>query len=172
MSITSRYSSEQTSAYAFAIDTDTDEQIMFLNRDLTRLQETLRPVLDETEFRYVFQGLGCSLSASLIRSVRRFHRISESGVMKMCRNIFSIEQVLAQIGLVGDAELMRAHRFYEFLSLVQPEDLLSLVEEYGTDYTEEDYLRLLQLQYRSSFENEDFDLKQYEQLIKKAFRPQ
>ena len=136
----------ETSAYAFAIVMDTDEQIISLNLDLTRLQETLRPVLDETEFRYVFRGLGCFLSASLIRSVPRFDQISESGAMKMCRNIFSIEQVLAQIGLAGDAELMRAQRFREFLSLARPEDLLSLVEEYGTDYTEEDSLQLLQSQ--------------------------
>ena len=162
----------QTSAYAFAIDIDPDEQIMLFNRDLTHLQETLQSVLNETKFRFLFQGLGFVLSTILIRSLPRFHRISESGVLKMCRNIFSIEQILAQIGLVGDAELMRAHRFYEFLSLVEPEDLVSLVEEYGGEYTEQDYLHLLQLQYRSSFEDEDFDLKQYEQLIQQAFHPQ
>ncbi|CAM4843308.1 unnamed protein product, partial [Rotaria magnacalcarata] len=80
------------SHYASVIDTDPDENIMRLNHDLTRLQETLHSSLNEKKFSFLFQGLGFVLATILIRSAPRFIRISETGVTKMCRNIFAIEQ--------------------------------------------------------------------------------
>ena len=55
-----------------AIDTDPDENIMTLNRDLTRLQETLNSSLNEKKFSFLFQGLGFVLATILIRSAPRF----------------------------------------------------------------------------------------------------
>ena len=67
----------------------------------------------------------------------------------MCRNIFTIEQTLTQIRTVGDAELMRAHQYYELLYATKPDEIIAVIEEHGPEYTEQDYLNLLQLQYRS-----------------------
>ena len=55
----------------------------------------------------------------------------------------------------------------------KPDDILNIIEEHGTEYTEIDYLNLLQLQYRSlsTNEKENFDLKKYEQLIKQTLMP-
>ncbi|CAF3461997.1 unnamed protein product [Rotaria socialis] len=163
-----------TSHYAYAIDTDHDENIMSLNRDLTHLQETLSSSLNEKKFSFLFQGLGFVLATILIRSSPRFNRINTLGVTKMCRNIFSIEQTLTQIQTVGDAELMRAHRYYESLYAIKPEEILNTIAEHGLEYSEQDYLNLLQLQYRSLSvnEREHFDLSQYEQLVKEALHPQ
>ncbi|CAF1123910.1 unnamed protein product [Rotaria sordida] len=159
--------------YAYAIDTDLDENIMALNRDLTHLQETLNSSLNEKKFSFLFQGLGFVLATILIRSSPRFNRINELGVTKICRNIFAIEQTLTQIRTVGDAELMRAHQYYELLYAIKPEDILHIIEEHGQEYSEQDYLHLLQLQSRSlsSDERENFDLSKYEQLVKTAFNP-
>jgi exocyst complex component 4 len=159
--------------YAYSIDTDPDESIMSLNRDLTRLQETLSSSLNEKKFSFLFQGLGFVLATILIRSLPRFNRISELGVTKMCRNIFAIEQTLAQIRTVGDAELMRAHQYYELLYATKPEEIIDVIEEHGVEYAEQDYLHLLQLQHRSfsSSERGNFDLNKYEQLIKNALHP-
>ncbi|CAF3633426.1 unnamed protein product [Rotaria socialis] len=163
-----------TSHYAYVIDTDHDENIMSLNRDLTHLQETLSSSLNEKKFSFLFQGLGFVLATILIRSSPRFNRINTLGVTKMCRNIFSIEQTLTQIQTVGDAELMRAHRYYESLYAIKPEEILNTIAEHGLEYSEQDYLNLLQLQYRSLSvnEREHFDLSQYEQLVKEALHPQ
>ena len=108
----------------------------------------------------------------LFRSTR-FVRISESGVTKMCRNIFAIEQTLTQIRTVGDAELMRAHRFYELLYATKPDEIIDVIEEHEPEYTEQDYINLLQLKHRSfpASESGNFDLSKYEQLIKKALHP-
>jgi exocyst complex component 4 len=91
----------------------------------------------------------------------------------MCRNIFAIEQTLTQIRTVGDAELMRAHQYYELLYTTKPEEILDIIEEHGVEYGEQDYLHLLQLQHRSFSSNEraNFDLNRYEQLIKNALHP-
>jgi exocyst complex component 4 len=159
--------------YSYVIDTDPDENVMALNRDLTRLQETLNLTLNEKKFSFLFQGLGFVLSTILIRSSTRFNRISELGVTKMCRNIFTIEQTLSQIRTVGDAELMRAHQYYELLYATKPEEIIDIIEEHGPEYTEQDYLHLLQLQHRSfrTSERGNFDLNKYEQLIKQALNP-
>ncbi len=159
--------------YSYAIDTDPDENVMGLNRDLTRLQETLSSTLNEKKFSFLFQGLGFVLSTILIRSATRFNRISELGVTKMCRNIFTIEQTLSQIRTVGDAELMRAHQYYELLYATKPEEIIDVIEEHGPEYAEQDYLNLLQLQHRSfrMSERGNFDINKYEQLIKEALHP-
>lgn len=161
------------SHYASVIDTDPDENIMTLNRDLTRLQETLNASMNENKFSFLFQGLGFVLATILIRSAPRFVRISETGVTKMCRNIFAIEQTLTQIRTVGDAELMRAHRFYELLYATKPDEIIDVIEEHGPEYTEQDYINLLQLKHRSfpASESGNFDLSKYEQMIKKALHP-
>ena len=155
--------------YAYTIESDFDENIILLNRDLILFQETLQPILNEKKFSFLFQGLSCVLSTSLIHGLSRFSRISEVGVTKMCQNIFSIEQTLAQNEIVSDGELIRARRFYEFLSTRKAEEILQLIEENGNEYSEQDYLNLLELQYRSSFFNEDFHLSQYQQSIKLYF---
>ena len=163
-----------TIPYAYLIEIDPDEHILGLSRDLTRLQETLKSTLSEQTFAFLFQGLGFVLSANLIQSITRFNRISETGATKMCRNILTIEQTLAPLGTVGDAELMRAHRFYKLLEEVKPEEIINIIEEYGSEYSEQDYLNLLKLQYRSfrASEGGNFDLDHYEQLVKEALRPQ
>ena len=161
------------SHYASVIDTDPDENIMTLNRDLTRLQETLHSSMNEKKFSFLFQGLGFVLATILIRSAPRFVRISETGVTKMCRNIFAIEQTLTQIRTVGDAELMRAHRFYELLYATKPDEIIDVIEEHGPEYLEQDYINLLQLKHRSfpASESGNFELSKYEQMIKKALNP-
>jgi exocyst complex component 4 len=161
------------SHYSSVIDTDPDENIMTLNRDLTRLQETLHSSLNEKKFSFLFQGLGFVLATILIRAAPRFNRLSETGVTKMCRNIFAIEQTLTQIRTVGDAELMRAHRYYELLYATKPDEILTAITEHGPEYTEQDYIHLLQLKHRSfpASESGNFDLNNYEQMIKKALNP-
>ena len=83
--------------------------------------------------------------------------------------LFSIEQTLVQNEIISDGELIRARRFYEFLLTRKAEEILELIEENGNDYSEQDYLNLLDLQYRISFFNEDFHLSQYQQSIKLYF---
>lgn len=160
-----------TTPYAYTIDPDPDENLLGLNRDLIRLQEYLQSALHPSKYDLLVQGLPFALANALIRSLPRFQRISESGVMKMLRNIFSLEQTLAQIGIVGDTELMRAHQFYEFLHTIKPEEILRVIEEHRNEYSEQDYLNLIQLFHRNLPSSETFDLKGYEQAIKQVFHP-
>jgi exocyst complex component 4 len=94
----------------------------------------------------------------------RFVRLSEAGVKKMCRNIFAIEQTLTQIRTVSDAELMRAHRYYELLYAMKPDDIIAVIEEQEPEYTQQDYIHLVQLKPRifPVGESGNFDLTKYE----------
>ncbi|CAF1616904.1 unnamed protein product, partial [Rotaria magnacalcarata] len=85
----------------------------------------------------------------------------------------SLEQTLTQIRTVGDAELMRAHRYYELLYATKPDEIIAVIEEHRSEYTEHDYIYLLQLKHLSfpASESVNFDLNKYEQMIKKALHP-
>ncbi|CAF1295033.1 unnamed protein product [Rotaria magnacalcarata] len=79
------------SHYEYVDDTDSDENTMTLSCDLTRLQETLHPSLNEKKFSFLFQSLGFILATILICSAPHFNHITETDVAKIYRNIFAIE---------------------------------------------------------------------------------
>lgn len=51
------------------------------------------------------QGLGHLISCILINGAQYFKRISESGIKKMCRNIFVLQQNLTNITMSREADL-------------------------------------------------------------------
>lgn len=50
-------------------------------------------------------GLGHLISCILINGAHYFKRISESGIKKMCRNIFILQQNLTNITMSREADL-------------------------------------------------------------------
>lgn len=50
-------------------------------------------------------GLGHLISCILINGAQYFRRISESGIKKMCRNIFVLQQNLTNITMSREADL-------------------------------------------------------------------
>lgn len=50
-------------------------------------------------------GLGHLISCILINGAQYFKRISESGIKKMCRNIFVLQQNLTNITMSREADL-------------------------------------------------------------------
>lgn len=52
-----------------------------------------------------FTGLGHLISCILINGAHYFKRISESGIKKMCRNIFILQQNLTNITMSREADL-------------------------------------------------------------------
>ena len=106
---------ENNTSYAGDLDTDPDECVLNMNRDLHRIYEHLRRALQEPKVNYVFDALGFMIATIFIRAVKNFKKISKHGIAKMCRNIFHVEQNLSAIRTKSDPHLMKAHRFYELL---------------------------------------------------------
>jgi len=76
-------------------------------------------------------------------------KISESGVKKICRNIFTIQQALTNITMNREPALDQARQYFELL-YQRPEGLVASVEESGPRYTFDDYMVALALSYRYS----------------------
>jgi hypothetical protein len=139
---------ENNTSYTGDIDTDPDESVLNMNRDLHRIYEHLSRSLQESKVNYVFDALGFMIASIFIRAIKNFKKISSHGIAKMCRNIFHVEQNLSAIRMKSDPHLMRAHRFYELL-YKKPEELLNHLMEHEIEFKKQDYINLLNLIYKS-----------------------
>lgn len=138
-------------SYSGDLDTDPDEFILQMNRDLHRIHEHLQRSLSEIKVNYVFDALGFMLSQIFIRGIKNIKKMSQHGIAKMLRNIFNIEQNLSAIRTKSDPYLMKAHKFYELL-YKKPEELLEYLQDHNNSnelIILNDYINLLNLIYRS-----------------------
>ncbi|XP_063074092.1 exocyst complex component 4 [Engraulis encrasicolus] len=127
---------------------DYDPLVVKLNKDISAIEEVMGASLQQHKFQYIFEGLGHLISCILINGAQYFKRISESGIKKMCRNIFALQQNLTNITMSREADLDFARQYYEMLYNT-PDELLHLVVDQGVRYTELEYTNALSLLHRS-----------------------
>uniref|UniRef100_A0A3P8VFX6 Exocyst complex component Sec8 n=1 Tax=Cynoglossus semilaevis TaxID=244447 RepID=A0A3P8VFX6_CYNSE len=127
---------------------DYDPLVVKLNKDISAIEEAMGAALQQHKFQYIFEGLGHLISCILINGAQYFKRISESGIKKMCRNIFVLQQNLTNITMSREADLDFARSYYEMLYNTADE-LLNLVVDQGVRYTELEYINALSLLHRS-----------------------
>ncbi|XP_065528890.1 exocyst complex component 4 [Lathamus discolor] len=127
---------------------DYDPLVVRLNKDISAIEEAMSASLQQHKFQYIFEGLGHLISCILINGAHYFKRISESGIKKMCRNIFILQQNLTNITMSREADLDFARQYYEMLYNTADE-LLNLVVDQGVKYTELEYIYALNLLHRS-----------------------
>uniref|UniRef100_A0A9L0RH22 Exocyst complex component Sec8 n=1 Tax=Equus caballus TaxID=9796 RepID=A0A9L0RH22_HORSE len=127
---------------------DYDPLVVKLNKDISAIEEAMSASLQQHKFQYIFEGLGHLISCILINGAQYFRRISESGIKKMCRNIFVLQQNLTNITMSREADLDFARQYYEMLYNTADE-LLNLVVDQGVKYTELEYIHALTLLQRS-----------------------
>uniref|UniRef100_A0A8C6P6F9 Exocyst complex component Sec8 n=1 Tax=Nothobranchius furzeri TaxID=105023 RepID=A0A8C6P6F9_NOTFU len=127
---------------------DYDPLVVKLNKDISAIEEAMGAAIQQHKFQYIFEGLGHLISCILINGAQYFKRISESGIKKMCRNIFVLQQNLTNITMSREADLDFARQYYEMLYNTADE-LLNLVVDQGVRYTELEYINALSLLHRS-----------------------
>ncbi|KAJ8269185.1 hypothetical protein COCON_G00117920 [Conger conger] len=127
---------------------DYDPLVVKLNKDISAIEEVMGAALQQHKFQYIFEGLGHLISCILINGAQYFKRISESGIKKMCRNIFVLQQNLTNITMSREADLDFARQYYEML-YNSADELLNLVVDQGVRYTELEYINALSLLHRS-----------------------
>ncbi|MCJ8743002.1 hypothetical protein PDJAM_G00088700 [Pangasius djambal] len=133
---------------ANAASMDYDPLVVKLNKDISAIEEVMGAALQQHKFQYIFEGLGHLISCILINGAQYFKRISESGIKKMCRNIFVLQQNLTNITMSREADLDFARQYYEMLYNTADE-LLNLVVDQGVRYSELEYINALSLLHRS-----------------------
>ncbi|KAG8191429.1 hypothetical protein JTE90_020682 [Oedothorax gibbosus] len=140
--------SKQGSYISRKDDEEPEPAIVKLNSDLSKIDESLSPVLQPKKIRYVFEGLGELLSTIMIKSVGDIKKINENGVKKMGRNIFAIQQNLAGITMTREVALDRARQYFDLLNHTY-EDILNQIVEEGPLFQEHEYSAVIQLLHKS-----------------------
>lgn len=98
--------------YATADKEHTDREAEQLSRQLDELSEKLQNSLQPNKYKYVFSGLGQVISWLMIDAAKfiKNKKVNQTGVKRICRNIFSIQQKLTNITLTREGELDACRR--------------------------------------------------------------
>lgn len=123
---------------------EVDSQIPPLVKELRDIEDLCSAALPPAKVRYLFDGLSYLIASILISSTSYMKKINLNGVKKMCQNIFTIQQELANITTRRELNLDIARQYFELLYL-SPDEILNLIHEQGSYFKEQDYANALEL---------------------------
>lgn len=126
-----------------------DSSVVSLNKDLLFLDEVMAENLPPSRTRFIFDGLSLFIMRALCHNARLLRRINRNGVVKMSRNIFALQQNLAQIILSHDNFLDVARHFYNLMNY-ETESLITQVQEIGHLITWEECELILDVAFRNA----------------------
>ncbi|XP_062567053.1 exocyst complex component 4-like isoform X3 [Saccostrea cucullata] len=157
------------SNYAGPIDDlDPDSNVLKLNKDLSSMEEVLQQSLQPKKFKYIFESLGFLVASILMNSIQYMKKINENGIKKMCRNLFAIQQNLTNITMSREPDLDHARQYYELL-YINPDDVITMIAEKGSQYTFQEYTELIKLHHRSHAALSPSQLENRMQKLKDVF---
>jgi exocyst complex component 4 len=87
---------------------ETDAEVSDLEKEFRHVEEVLSVSLQPQKYRFVFEGLGHQLGSLLMEGAVLMTRISQAGVKKICRNIFTLQQALTNITMNREPALDQA----------------------------------------------------------------
>lgn len=95
-----------------------DQRIVDLNTSLANAYMQLQAYLPAAKLRYLLGGLPTLMSALLVESLKsHIESINRNGVVKMVRNIFTLQQNLTGMTTFNEVPFDKARRYYELLNL-------------------------------------------------------
>ncbi|CAH1993571.1 unnamed protein product [Acanthoscelides obtectus] len=125
-----------------------DPKVLELSRVLANVDEAMTSSLHPRKCKYIFEGLGHLIAKILISSAQYMNVIDETGIQRMCRNIFALQQTLTNITMTREVALDHARHYFELFFLT-PEEILNSIVDKGTEFSELEYMNALQLLNRS-----------------------
>eukprot|EP01122_Echinamoeba_exundans_P013216 TRINITY_DN5727_c1_g1_i1.p1 TRINITY_DN5727_c1_g1~~TRINITY_DN5727_c1_g1_i1.p1 ORF type:complete len:1196 (+),score=222.83 TRINITY_DN5727_c1_g1_i1:69-3656(+) len=105
-----------------------DQCVLEFNSDLAESHEVFYVYLPTAKIRYVYGTLPRLISSVLISALTRLENFNRSGVMKMIRDVFSLQQTLTNVITFDPEPLDRVRRYYELL-LLTPEEVFQQIQE-------------------------------------------
>lgn len=95
-----------------------DARVVDLNTSLSNAFLQLQAYLPPAKLKYLLGGLPILMSTLLIESLKsHIETINRNGVVKMVRNIFTLQQNLTGMTTFNEAPFDKARRYYELLNL-------------------------------------------------------
>ena len=82
-----------------------------MNKDILHFEEIVLEQLPQTLVRFIFDGLSDFISRAICFSLQYIRKINQYGIMKTSRNLFALQQNLANISVVGDSHLSIARQY-------------------------------------------------------------
>ncbi|XP_011498011.1 PREDICTED: exocyst complex component 4 [Ceratosolen solmsi marchali] len=130
---------------------EADSRVEELSRVLQHMDEAFQSTLHQKKTKYIFEGLGHLIAKILITSGQYIERIDKSGIQRMCRNVFTLQQTLTNITMTRELALDHARQYFE-LFYETPEEILNNMLENGPQFSELEYINAFQLIARSQQE--------------------
>ncbi|XP_041673684.1 exocyst complex component 4 isoform X4 [Drosophila eugracilis] len=125
-----------------------DRQVQVLTKRLSEMDEAFSATLHPRKTRYIFEGLAHLASRILIQASNYLEHIDQITVQRMCRNSIALQQTLSNITASREVALDQAKQFYELLCM-EPDEILNVLLERGTQFSEMQLLNALQLSCKS-----------------------
>ncbi|XP_017044206.1 exocyst complex component 4 isoform X4 [Drosophila ficusphila] len=143
-------SSVRTNSYVGSKDDilEPDRQVQVLTKRLSEMDEAFSATLHPRKTRYIFEGLAHLASRILIQASNYLEHIDQITVQRMCRNSIALQQTLSNITASREVALDQAKHFYELLCM-EPDEILNVLLERGTQFSEMQLLNALQLSCKS-----------------------
>eukprot|EP00842_Homolaphlyctis_polyrhiza_P004042 jgi/Hompol1/4639/HPOL_001819-RA len=128
---------------------DPDPYISMLNLDLSTAEETMTSALPECRVRFLYDGLGELMAHILVKNMRHIRAVNKNGVLRLIRNVQSLQQNLTNLACIHQQSLDRARRYYELL-LLESQDIINTVTDCPGMFSYEEYKVVLELVYHDA----------------------
>ncbi|EGF78900.1 hypothetical protein BATDEDRAFT_26302 [Batrachochytrium dendrobatidis JAM81] len=118
---------------------------------------------------FLFDGLGELMAQVLIFNLRYIRTVNLNGVLRLVRNIQSLQQNLTNLACAHQESLDRAKTYYELLGL-DVEAILKMIPKNSGQYTYDEYKAILDLKFHDAIVEGGAAIKPYEETIVKLKR--
>ncbi len=120
-----------------------------LNADLCSFEESLSNSVPPRIQRFLFDGIAQLISHVLQTNMPYIRRLNRNGVVRLIRNVHSLQQNLTNLSSIDDTNLSRILTFTELALLTGPELLEYVAREKGK-FAFDEYKVVLDLIYLES----------------------
>jgi exocyst complex component 4 len=97
-----------------------DPYVDMLNQDLVLVEEAVGKALPNRRTRFIFDGLSFLINDILMSNLRYVRRLNLFGVMKLVKNVLSLQQSLTNISAIHQKGLDRVKCYFELLNCSGP----------------------------------------------------
>nr|KAJ3422218.1 Exocyst complex component 4 [Polyrhizophydium stewartii] len=136
-----------------------------LNMDLSATEEAVAAALPERRTRFLFDGLGELMAHTLVCNLRYIRAVNKAGVLRLVRNVQSLQQNLTNLACAHQQNLDRARRYYELLE-AEAQDIVQTVPDHAGLFTYDEYKALLDLLFHDALADGSAPaLKKYNEFV-------
>ncbi|KAI8925799.1 Sec8 exocyst complex component-specific domain-containing protein [Entophlyctis helioformis] len=153
-------------SYMFEEDNpDPDAYILMLNADLSAVEEIISAALPPRRIKFLFDGLGELMSFVLTSNLRHIRVVNKHGVVRLTRNVLSLQQNLTNLSGVHQKSLDRPRIYYELLAL-EPEEILKTIPKSRCAFTFDEYKAAMDLIFHDVLIEEGPGIKRYNDVLR------